>query len=151
MPNQFLLNPDGSMPAGSAPRAVYESLGIPLVRPVAPPAEDAEYMAVEVDPVADGEGVLWQTWVLELRPAPGPEPVPEVISRFQARAALELWELLDDAEALVLAQGGLAAMAWQDISEFRRDSPLVNEIAPQLGLDDAELDDLFRLAATIRV
>jgi hypothetical protein len=78
-------------------------------------------------------------------------PVPEVISRFQARAALELWELLDLAEALVLAQGGLAAMAWEDISEFRRDSPLVNEIAPQLGLDDAELDDLFRLAATIRV
>ena len=151
MPNQFLLNPDGSMPAGSAPRAVYESLGIPLVRPVAPPAEDADYMAVEVDPVADGEGVLWQTWTLVARPAPGPAPVPEVVSRFQARAALSQMGLLDDAEALVLSQGALAAMAWQDISEFRRDSPLVNEIAPQLGLDDADVDDLFRLAATIRV
>jgi hypothetical protein len=108
-------------------------------------------MAVEVDPVADGEGVLWQTWTLVARPAPGPAPVPEVVSRFQARAALSQMGLLDDAEALVLSQGALAAMAWQDISEFRRDSPLVNEIAPQLGLDDADVDDLFRLAATIRV
>ena len=151
MPNQFLLNADGTMPAGSEPRAVYESLGIPLVRPVAPPASDADYMAVEVDAVADGEGVLWQTWSLVARPEPEPVPVPEVISRFQARAALSQMGLLDDAEALVLSQGALATMAWEDINEFRRDSPLVNEIAPQLGLDDAELDDLFRLAATIRV
>ena len=151
MPNQFLLQFDGSMPPGSAPRAVYESLGIPLVRPVQPPTPDADHIAVEVDAVADGEGVLWQTWALEPRPAPEPMPVPESISRFQARAALSLWELLDDAEALVLAQGGLTAMAWADISEFRRDSPLVNLMAPQLGLDEQELDDLFRLAATIRV
>jgi hypothetical protein len=74
-----------------------------------------------------------------------------VISRFQARAALSLWELLDEAEALVLSQGGLAAMAWGDVTEFRRDSPLVNELAPQLGLDEQELDDLFRLAITITV
>lgn len=80
-----------------------------------------------------------------------PVPVPEVISRFQAKAALSQMALLDDAEALVLAEGGLAAMAWLDINEFRRDSPLVNEIAPQLGLDAEELDDLFRLAATIKV
>jgi len=139
------------MPAGSAPRAVYESFGILLVRPVAPPPADAEYMAVEVDPVADGEGVLWQTWTLVPRPAPEPAPVPEVISRFQARAALSQMGLLDDAEALVLSQGGLAAMAWGDVTEFRRDSPLVNELAPQLGLDDQELDDLFRLAITITV
>lgn len=151
MPNQFLLNPDGSMPAGSAPRAVYESLGIPLVRPVQPPAGDTEYMAVEVDAVADSEGVLWQTWVLEPRPAPEPEPVPEVISRFQARAALLQMGLLDDAEALGQAIGGLGAMAWQDVNEFRRDSPLVNAMAPQLGLDEEALDNLFRLAATIAV
>jgi hypothetical protein len=80
-----------------------------------------------------------------------PEPVPEVISRFQAKAALSQMGLLDDAEALVLAESTLAAMAWEDINEFRRDSVLVNHIAPQLGLDANELDDLFRLAATITV
>lgn len=78
-----------------------------------------------------------------------PEPVPEVISRFQARAALFQMGLLDDAEALVVSQGDLAAMAWQDMFEFRRDSPLVNSVAPQLGLDEGALDNLFRLAATI--
>lgn len=84
-------------------------------------------------------------------PPETPLAVPEVISRFQAKAALSQMALLDDAEALVLAEGGLSAMAWVDIDDFRRDSPLVNEIAPQLGLDSEELDDLFRLAITIKV
>lgn len=86
-------------------------------------------------------------------PAPPemPEPVPEVISRFQARARLFQLGLLDDAEALVLSQDALAAMAWEDVTEFRRDSPLVNQIAPQLGLDNNALDDLFRVAATITI
>jgi hypothetical protein len=84
-------------------------------------------------------------------PPETPLAVPEVISRFQAKAALSQMALLDDAEAYVLSQGGLAAMTWEDINEFRRDSPLVNEIAPELGLDAEELDDLFRLAITIRV
>lgn len=80
-----------------------------------------------------------------------PVPVPEVISRFQAKAALSQMALLDDAEALVLSEGALATLAWADINEFRRDSPLVNSIAPSLGLDSEELDDLFRLAITITV
>lgn len=91
------------------------------------------------------------TYLPPLDPPVEPIAVPEVISRFQAKAALLQWALLDDAEALVLAEGGLSAMAWADINEFRRDSPLVNEIAPQLGLDAEELDDLFRLAITIKV
>jgi len=80
-----------------------------------------------------------------------PEPVPETISRFQARAALFNMGLLDDAEALVVSQSTLAAMAWQDVIEFRRDSPIVNQIAPQLGLDSDALDNLFRVAATITI
>lgn len=80
-----------------------------------------------------------------------PVPVPEVISRFQARSLLFTMGLLDDAEALVLAQGTQAAMAWADVHEFRRDSPLVNGVAPQLGLDANALDDFFRTAATITV
>jgi len=80
-----------------------------------------------------------------------PEPVPEVISRFQAKVALLQMGLLAAAEAHVLGESTLAAMAWEDVNEFRRDSPLVNHIAPELGLDAEGLDNLFRLAATISV
>jgi hypothetical protein len=80
-----------------------------------------------------------------------PEPVPYTISRFQARQRLFQMGLLDDAEALVLAQGTEAAMAWEDVYEFRRDSQLVNGVAPQLGMDQDDLDDFFRLAATITI
>lgn len=80
-----------------------------------------------------------------------PEPVPQVISRFQARQRLHQMGLLDDAEALVLSQGTEAAMAWEDVYEFKRDSGLVNNVAPQLGLDPDDLDDFFRVAATITI
>jgi hypothetical protein len=84
-------------------------------------------------------------------PAPPamPEPVPQTISRFQARQLLYQMGLLDDAEALVVAQGVEAAMAWEDVYEFRRDSQLVNDVAPDLGMDQNDLDDFFRIAATI--
>lgn len=84
-------------------------------------------------------------------PPVSPEPVPQVISRFQARQRLYQMGLLDDAEALVLAQGIEAAMAWEDVYEFKRDSALVNNVAPQLGLDPDDLDDFFRVAATITI
>jgi len=80
-----------------------------------------------------------------------PEPVPEVISRFQAKAALLQMDLLATAEAHVLGESTLAAMAWEDINEFRRDSALVNHIGPVLGLDAEGMDNLFRLAATITI
>lgn len=80
-----------------------------------------------------------------------PEPVPQTISRFQARQRLHQMGLLDDAEALVIAQGTEAAMAWEDVYEFSRDSQLVNGVAPQLGMDQDDLDDFFRLAATISI
>lgn len=80
-----------------------------------------------------------------------PPPVPQTISRFQARQRLYQMGLLDDAEALVIAQGTEASMAWEDVYEFHRDSPLVNGVAPQLGMDQDDLDDFFRLAATITI
>jgi hypothetical protein len=80
-----------------------------------------------------------------------PPSVPQTISRFQARQRLYQLGLLDDAEALVIAQGTEAAMAWEDVYEFRRDSQLVNDIAPQLGMDQDDLDDFFITAATITV
>ena len=81
---------------------------------------------------------------------PEVEPVPEKVSRFQARAALYQMGLLEAAEALTTMAGGLTEIAWADATEFHRDSPSIAGLAPHLGLTEEQLDDLFRLADTIR-
>lgn len=85
-----------------------------------------------------------------LRPVPVPT-VPQVVSRFQARAALHLAGLLDDVEALMTAPGtpALAKLAWADAQEFKRNSPTVLTMAAAIGLTEAQLDELFTTAAGI--
>lgn len=72
MPRQFLLNPDGSLPAG-VDVAVLEAEGIPLVLPT-PVPHLYGMVAVEQEPEQGPDGVWRQVWTLE--PAP-PEPEPE--------------------------------------------------------------------------
>lgn len=81
-------------------------------------------------------------------PPPGP---PQVVSRFQARAALHLAGLLTAVEALMAdpATDTLARLAWTDAQEFRRTSPTLVAMASALSLTDAQLDQLFITAAGI--
>ena len=88
-----------------------------------------------------------------------PTPTPEEtlaawrataeVSRFQALAALHLAGKLDDATAAAEAEGGLVFLAWQNAQVFKRASPMMNALAPALGLDDEALDELFLAAAEI--
>lgn len=71
MPKQFLLNPDGSIPA-NANIELLQAEGIPLVMPTEMPRK-AGMMAVEQEPEQDSDGAWHQVWVLE----PAPEPVLE--------------------------------------------------------------------------
>lgn len=80
---------------------------------------------------------------------PEPEPVPEVVSRFQARAALHLAGLLPQVEAAVAAADPLVQIAWADAQEFRRSSQTIAALAGAVNLDDAAIDQLFRSAAQI--
>lgn len=83
-------------------------------------------------------------------PSAPPPPVPEEVSRFQARAALLNAGLLAQADAAVAGSGNaLLQLAWTDAVSFKRNSPGIAALAPALGLDDAALDDLFRAAAEI--
>lgn len=81
-------------------------------------------------------------------PPPGP---PQVVSRFQARAALHLAGLLTAVEALMAdpATDMLARLAWTDAQEFRRTSPTLLAMASALSLTDEQLDQLFITAAGI--
>lgn len=77
-----------------------------------------------------------------------PDLVPQVVKSGNFKRAL--WELgwYADVEVAARAANGLAQVLWLGASEFERDHPLVASIARAIGKDDADLDRLFRLAAT---
>lgn len=80
-----------------------------------------------------------------------PVDVPQSVSRFQAQAAIYNAGLWAQVEAIMQAPDTdmLAKLAWGSAQEFRRTSPLVTELASQLGLTEEQLDDLFIAAAQI--
>lgn len=68
MPRQFLLNPDGSIPANVNVQAL-EAAGIPLVLPTPMPRQGG-MVAVEQEPIKDEQGIWRQQWILEIAPEP---------------------------------------------------------------------------------
>jgi hypothetical protein len=103
---------------------------------------------VQSDTAAIGD--LYDGTTFTRPPAP-PTPIPQTVSRFQARAALYQAGLLDQVETLMSdpATDMIAKLAWADAQEFKRESPTIKALAAELGLTDTQLDDLFRQAATI--
>ena len=57
--------------------------------------------------------------------------------------------LLDDAEAAIAQAPPLSRIAWEHAHVYRRDSPTVISIGQQLGLSEADMDELFKTAASI--
>lgn len=84
-------------------------------------------------------------------PPPAAASVPEVVTPFQARAALRAAGLLSQAEALVATGDDITKDAWEYATEFRRSSPLLTGLAAQLGMSEQQLDQLFIEAADITV
>ena len=93
---------------------------------------------------------LWAQ-LAQVQPYAPPVTVPQVVSKFQAKAALRGAGLLSQVETLMAdpAADPLAVLAWTDAQEFRRSSPTVLSMGAALGLDDAALDALFTTAAGI--
>jgi len=84
-----------------------------------------------------------------IAPPAQPVPVPETVSRFQARAALLQIGKLADAEAVVAQADAITQLAWSEAIEWKRSSPALNGLAEAIGLTQPEIDDLFRAAAEI--
>lgn len=80
-----------------------------------------------------------------------PEPVPAEVTMFQARAVLLQAGLFDAVDAAMKALGpkSVELQAWEYANHFTRHGALVTAMAAQLGLTDAQLDDMFRAAALI--
>ena len=82
-----------------------------------------------------------------------PPPVPQSITMRQARLALLNAGLLDDVEAAIITmdepQRTQTQIEWEYAQEVQRDNALVAALGPKLGLDDAAIDSLFNMAATL--
>lgn len=82
-----------------------------------------------------------------------PEPiiVPQIISRYQGMAQLHISGLLDQVNVIMAdpATDPLVVIAWNNVQEFRRTSPMILAIAPALSLSDGDIDQLFTAASQI--
>lgn len=72
-----------------------------------------------------------------------------VVSIRQACRALDQIGLLDDLESAIANAPRWVQIDWGKCQEVRRDWPAIPLIQPAIGLSDAQIDDLFTLAATL--
>lgn len=75
--------------------------------------------------------------------------IPKVISPRQVRIALLQRGLLSEVESMISQQDEATRIAWEYASEFRREDPLLNNLAASLGLTDSKIDEFFIFAANI--
>jgi hypothetical protein len=139
----------GWQAAGNPKAAVWAP--VPAMPPHDPETHDVTW----------GDG----TWVVTPKPPP---PVPESVTRFQARTwifirgvDLGLWATEDEMNAFMVgaisAQPGLtdiqrevAKIKWKEAGAIERFDPLVAALAPILNLpDQAAIDQALREAATL--
>ena len=78
--------------------------------------------------------------------------VPNEVSMWQARVVLRQAGLFDAAQAAVNSANDIALTeVWERGNYVLRDSPAIIALGAQLGLSDAQIDDLFRQAYTLKV
>lgn len=95
-------------------------------------------------------GLENDNWIIRtIDPATLPPPVPTSVTPRQVRLLLLQQNLLADVEALMAQQDEAIKIAWEYASEFRRDDPLLNQVAQNLNLTQEQLDQFFIAASTI--
>jgi hypothetical protein len=74
-------------------------------------------------------------------------PVPSAVTPLQARRALRAAGYLAQVEAAIATADDDTQDAWRYAQLIERAHPFLTAIAAQLGLTEAQMDDLFRAAA----
>lgn len=83
-------------------------------------------------------------------PYVAPEPaLPQVLTRRQALLALLAAGKLDQVELVIQSAPRAVQIAWEAAGTFERDNPLIESIAPQVGLSEQDVDNLFIQAAAL--
>lgn len=90
----------------------------------------------------------------EIRAANTPVPqAPQFVTMRQARLALLQAGLLQTVNDAIAAMPGIegdaARIEWEFSSEVHRNKALVQSLAPALGMNDSQLDQLFTAASTL--
>lgn len=91
----------------------------------------------------------------EVAEADAPKPVvPQAVTMRQARLALLMVGLLDNVEAAIAAipdttMRRAAEIEWEYATEVQRNSPLTAQLGPNLGLTNAQIDELFIAGSTL--
>jgi len=109
-------------------------------------------LAAERGRIACGDdvGPRWLYDGKTFTPPPSePSPVPEAVTPVQFRRALRQAGLSDAVTAYVVTQDADTQDAWEYAVSIPRDDALVARAAAVLGQTEAEVDNLFRLAATL--
>lgn len=95
----------------------------------------------------------FQTWLAEgntpLPADPVAPVVPQSVTPRQVRLLLLSQNLLSQVETIIAASDEATKITWQYASEFRRDDPLLEALAKQLGLTDEQVDGFFVAAAAL--
>ena len=112
----------------------------PIVEPPIPEGKVATGSALEWD----GETVT-RFWQLEDYVA----PVPASVSPLQIRKALRQMEIKASIDAYLATQDDETQESWEYAVQIDRDNPLIAAAAAELEKTEADIDDLFRLAATL--
>jgi len=76
--------------------------------------------------------------------------VPQSVTPWQMRRALNQLGLRAMVEAAVAEGDQNVKDGWEFALEIRRDNPLLAAMAGSLGMEEADLDNLFRLAASFQ-
>lgn len=104
---------------------------------------------VKPGPEYEWDGSEWAHVPPDPAEALAAERAHMVCSRFQAKRALFDAGLLSAVEDAVKGADVPTQLAWDEATEFRRNSPTIAAIAGALKLTDEQIDDLFRAAMQI--
>lgn len=93
-------------------------------------------------------GLVNGVWTIRtVDPATLPPPVPYSITPRQCRLILSQQGMLASVEQTIAGMDEATRITWEYALEFRRDDPLLNALAVNLGLTSEQIDAFF-IAAT---
>lgn len=87
--------------------------------------------------------------VTPIEPEPPTNTVPQVVSKAQGLIALEMAGVLVSIEAYMQTAPRLEQLAWNNIQQFERQSPLLSTLCTNFDLSQEDVDNLFIAASQV--